>query len=103
MVIFQENQQTQSPHVYRSRIRTEPTSVTAPQWTASLWSKLESLVEDISLHCIRVRACCRLSALVYLTLAKIYTLEKVLKLKKDTVTQTIFLDEAMKVRNRMPA
>jgi hypothetical protein len=34
---------------------------------------------------------------------KIYTLEKVLKLKKDTVTQTVFLDEAMKVRNGMRA
>ena len=30
---------------------------------------------------------------------QIYTLEKVLKLKKDTSTQAVFLDEAMKVYN----
>ena len=29
--------------------------------------------------------------------AQVYTLEKVLKLKKDTVSQTVFLEEAMKV------
>ena len=29
---------------------------------------------------------------------QVYTLEKVLKVKKDTVSQTVFLDEAMKVR-----
>lgn len=29
---------------------------------------------------------------------QVYTLEKVLKMKKDTVTQAVFLDEAMKVR-----
>jgi hypothetical protein len=29
---------------------------------------------------------------------QVYTLEKVLKIKKDTVTQTVFLDEAIKVR-----
>ena len=29
---------------------------------------------------------------------QVYTLEKVLKLKKDTGTGTMFLDEAMKVR-----
>ena len=28
---------------------------------------------------------------------KVYTLEKVLLLKKDTMTQTNFMDEAMKV------
>ena len=30
---------------------------------------------------------------------KVYTLEKVLLLKKDTLTQTNFMDEAMKVSN----
>lgn len=29
--------------------------------------------------------------------AQVYTLEKVLKLKKDPISQIVFLDEAMKV------
>lgn len=28
---------------------------------------------------------------------QVYTLEKVLKMKKDTITQVVFIDEAMKV------
>ncbi|KAF8070306.1 Golgi transport complex subunit 5-domain-containing protein [Lyophyllum atratum] len=69
----------QSPPTYRSRVRMEPTNVTAPQFTAALWARLEVMVEDMADCCI-----------------KVYTLEKVLKLKKDTVTQALFLDEAMK-------
>jgi len=67
--------------MYRSRLRTEPTNITAPQWTGALWNRLESLIEELAGCCI-----------------KVYTLEKVLTLKKDTVLQTPFLDEAMTVR-----
>ncbi|EMD33616.1 hypothetical protein CERSUDRAFT_117729 [Gelatoporia subvermispora B] len=72
--------------LYKSRVRTEPTSVTAPQWTAALWSSLESLIEEMADCCI-----------------KVYTLEKVLKLKRDPVTQVVFLDEAMKVLENKPS
>lgn len=67
--------------LYKSRVRTEPTSVTAPQWTAALWGSLESLIEEMADCCI-----------------KVYTLEKVLRVKRDPVTDVVFLDEAMKVR-----
>ncbi|TRM69739.1 Golgi transport complex subunit 5-domain-containing protein [Schizophyllum amplum] len=76
----------QSPTQYRSRIRTEPTNLTAPQWTAALWTRLESMVEEMAGCCI-----------------KVYTLEKVLKVKKDTVSQTVFLDEAMKLLETKPS
>ncbi|KAG6832503.1 hypothetical protein H0H87_001428 [Tephrocybe sp. NHM501043] len=76
----------QSPPTYRSRVRTEPTNVTAPQFTATLWSRLEVMIEDMADCCI-----------------KVYTLEKVLKLKKDTVTQALFLDEAMKLLENKPS
>lgn len=33
---------------------------------------------------------------------QVYTLEKVLKLKKDPVSQIVFLDEAMKVGSVVP-
>ena len=61
-------------------MRTEPTNVTAPQWTAALWGSLESLIEEMADCCI-----------------KVYTLEKVLRIKRDPVTDIVFLDEAMKV------
>ncbi|CAL1706796.1 unnamed protein product [Somion occarium] len=77
---------TQSSMLYKSRVRTEPTNVTAPQWTAALWSSLESLVEEMADCCV-----------------KVYTLEKVLKVKKDPVTQVLFLDEAMKVLENRPS
>ncbi|KAG6813690.1 hypothetical protein H0H92_008538 [Tricholoma furcatifolium] len=76
----------QSPPTYRSRVRTEPTNVTAPHFTATLWSRLEVMIEDMADCCI-----------------KVYTLEKVLRLKKDTVTQAVFLDEAMKVLENKPS
>ncbi len=66
--------------LYKSRVRTEPTSVTAPQWTSALWGSLESLIEEMADCCV-----------------KVYTLEKVLKVKRDPVTDVVFLDEAMKV------
>ncbi|KAI0316244.1 Golgi transport complex subunit 5-domain-containing protein [Amylostereum chailletii] len=71
---------------YKSRVRTEPTNLTAPQWTNALWTRLSSLIEDMAGACI-----------------KVYTLEKVLKLKKDPVSQVVFLDEAMKVLEGKPS
>ena len=66
--------------MYKSRVRTEPTNVTAPQYAAALWSSLEALVEEMTSCCV-----------------KVYALENVLKLKKDPMTHVVFLDEAMKV------
>ncbi|KAL1748610.1 Golgi transport complex subunit 5-domain-containing protein [Schizophyllum fasciatum] len=77
---------SQSNTQYRSRIRTEPTNLTAPQWTTALWTRLESMIEEMAGCCI-----------------KVYTLEKVLKVKKDTVSQTVFLDEAMKLLETKPS
>ncbi|KAN0116391.1 Golgi transport complex subunit 5 domain containing protein [Russula decolorans] len=71
---------------YKSRIRQEPTNVAAPQWAHALWSRLTSLVEDMAGACV-----------------KVYTLEKVLKLKKDPISQIVFLDEAMKVLENKPS
>ncbi|KAI0365669.1 hypothetical protein BV20DRAFT_1099473, partial [Pilatotrama ljubarskyi] len=72
--------------LYKSRVRTEPTSVTASQWTAALWGSLESLIEEMADCCV-----------------KVYTLEKVLKVKRDPVTDVVFLDEAMKVLENKPS
>ncbi|KAI0267074.1 Golgi transport complex subunit 5-domain-containing protein [Gloeopeniophorella convolvens] len=72
--------------MYKSRVRQEPTNVTAPQWTSALWSRLTTLIEDMAGACI-----------------KVYTLERVLKLKKDPVSQIVFLDEAMKVLESKPS
>lgn len=41
--------------LYKSRVRTEPTNVTAPQWTAALWVRLGSLIEEMADCCIKVR------------------------------------------------
>ncbi|KAF8983113.1 hypothetical protein BDQ17DRAFT_1415762 [Cyathus striatus] len=76
---------SQPPQIYRSRIRTEPTNATASQWSAALWTRLESMFEEMADCCV-----------------KVYTLEKVLKMKKDTTTQVLFLEEAMKVRPKLP-
>ncbi|KAH9485273.1 Conserved oligomeric Golgi complex subunit 5 [Psilocybe cubensis] len=75
-----------TPHTYRSRVRTEPTNVTAPQWSAALWTRLEAMFQEMANCCI-----------------KVYALEKVLKLKKDTSTQLVFLDEAMQVLENTPS
>ncbi|KAG8899762.1 hypothetical protein FRC00_000975 [Tulasnella sp. 408] len=72
--------------MYRSRVRTEPTNVTAPQWTNALWIRLEGLVDDLATNCI-----------------KIYTLEKVLKLKRDSASKIPFLEEALKVLDSKPS
>ncbi|KAJ7251785.1 Golgi transport complex subunit 5-domain-containing protein [Mycena haematopus] len=75
-----------SPTSYKSRVRTEPTSFTAPQWTAALWNRLENMVEEMADCCVKVD-----------------TLEKVLKMKRDTISQVVFLDEAMKLLENKPS
>ncbi|KAI0062836.1 hypothetical protein BV25DRAFT_1824872 [Artomyces pyxidatus] len=71
---------------YKSRVRMEPTNLTAPQWTNALWGRLTTLIEDMAGACI-----------------KVYTLEKVLKLKRDPASQVLFLDEAMKLLESKPS
>ncbi|KAK0455394.1 Golgi transport complex subunit 5-domain-containing protein [Desarmillaria tabescens] len=75
-----------SPTLYKSRVRTEPTNLTAPQWTAALWARLEVMIQDMAECCV-----------------KVYTLERVLKIKKDTVSHVVFLDEAMKLLENKPS
>lgn len=65
---------------YKSRARTEPTSSNLPHFQAALWARLEGLIEDMAGCCI-----------------KVYVLERVLKLKKDPVTQNTFLDDTLSV------
>lgn len=72
--------------LYKSRIRTEPTNITQSQWSSALWSRFEKMIEEMVDCCI-----------------KVYTLEKVLKLRKDHVSQVVFLDEAMKVLEEKPS
>ncbi|EJT98396.1 hypothetical protein DACRYDRAFT_96576 [Dacryopinax primogenitus] len=72
--------------MYKSRIRTEPTQITAPQWTQALWSRLDLLIEDMASCCI-----------------KVYTLEKVLQRKRDPATGVVFLDEGMKLLENKPS
>ncbi len=78
--------------------------MTAPQWANALWNRLSSLIEDMAGACVKVSVflfiyfgagldCCN---------PQVYTLEKVLKLKKDPVSQIVFLDEAMKVGSVVP-
>ena len=43
-----------SPAAYRSRVRTEPTSATVPQYTTALWVRLESMFEEMTSCCTRV-------------------------------------------------
>lgn len=47
-------QQPSQGLLYKSRVRTEPTSVTAPQFSAALWVRLESLIEQMSGCCVKV-------------------------------------------------
>ncbi len=87
---------------YKSRIRQEPTNVTAPQWGHALWSRLTSLVEDMAGACVKVSSSTLLDVDLNCHDAQVYTLEKVLKLKKDPISQIVFLDEAMKVNPTLP-
>ncbi|GAW03316.1 conserved oligomeric golgi complex subunit 5-like [Lentinula edodes] len=84
--IASPNPGTSTGQQYKSRVRTEPTNITASQWTAALWIRLEKMTEEMADCCI-----------------KVYTLEKVLKLKRDTVSQTVFLDEAMTILENKPS
>ncbi|KAK8865981.1 hypothetical protein IAR55_001131 [Kwoniella newhampshirensis] len=70
----------------RGRPATEPTNATHQIWVQVLWARLERVIEDIANCCI-----------------KVYTLEKVLKVKRDAVTQTEFLDEVMKTLDEKPS
>jgi hypothetical protein len=51
-----------------------------------LWKRLDRVIEDVANCCI-----------------KVYTLEKVLKIKRDSVTQVDFLDEVMKTLDEKPS
>ncbi|KAH7888451.1 Golgi transport complex subunit 5-domain-containing protein [Phlebopus sp. FC_14] len=85
-IVAKEPPQASQGLLYKSRVRTEPTNVTAPQFAAALWTGLESLVEEMAGCCI-----------------KVYTLEKVLNLKKDPLTGVSFMDESMKVLENKPS
>lgn len=50
------------------------------QWTRLLWERMETLMKSMGDQCI-----------------KIYSLEKVLEIKKDSLTQVSFLEEVSKV------
>ncbi|GAA5826357.1 hypothetical protein JCM5353_004728 [Sporobolomyces roseus] len=75
-----------SAFVYKSRTRNEPTQNNLQLWNSTMWNRLENLIDDMGNICI-----------------KVYTLEKVLRLKKDQTTQTSFLDEAMAVLDNKPS
>lgn len=51
------------------------------QWAAEIWERMEVLMKHMSDQCI-----------------KVYSLEKVLEIKKDSLTHIPFLDEVSKVR-----
>ncbi|KAH6914164.1 Golgi transport complex subunit 5-domain-containing protein [Coprinopsis sp. MPI-PUGE-AT-0042] len=74
------------PASYKSRVRTEPTNITAPQFTSALWTRLEGMFDEMSQCCV-----------------KVYALEKVLKIKKDATTQVNFLDDVVKVLESKPS
>ncbi|ORY23208.1 Golgi transport complex subunit 5-domain-containing protein [Naematelia encephala] len=65
---------------------TEPNASNQQQWIAVLWSRLERVIEDVANCCI-----------------KVYTLEKVLKMKRDPTTGVEFLDEVMKTLDEKPS
>ncbi|PCH43557.1 hypothetical protein WOLCODRAFT_164540 [Wolfiporia cocos MD-104 SS10] len=85
-VLTKESSTTSQGLMYKSRVRTEPTNVTAPQYAAALWTSFESLVEEMTGCCI-----------------KVYALENVLKYKRDLITQAVFLDEALKALENKPS
>jgi hypothetical protein len=85
-IVAKEPPQASQGLLYKSRVRTEPTNITAPQFAAALWTRIESLVEGMAGCCI-----------------KVYTLEKVLNLKKDPLSGVSFLDEALKAIDSKPS
>jgi len=54
MVSRSESAPSSQGLLYKSRVRTEPTNITAPQWTAALWARLETLIEEMATCCIKV-------------------------------------------------
>ncbi|GAA5988884.1 hypothetical protein JCM5350_000996 [Sporobolomyces pararoseus] len=72
--------------VYKSRTRLEPTSSNLNLWTSTMWNRLETLLNDLVSICI-----------------KVYTLEKVLTLKKDPTLQISFLEESLKTLENKPS
>ncbi|KAG6333689.1 hypothetical protein ID866_5396 [Astraeus odoratus] len=54
-ILAKEPQQVSQGLLYKSRVRTEPTNVTAPQFAAALWVRLEALVEQMSGCCVKVK------------------------------------------------
>jgi hypothetical protein len=45
---------TASSYLYKSRVRTEPTNVTQPQWANALWNRLDIMVDEMADCCIKV-------------------------------------------------
>ncbi|KAI7888110.1 Golgi transport complex subunit 5-domain-containing protein [Mucor mucedo] len=61
------------------RLNEPPIGNNQKQWAAAIWTRMESLMKNMSDHCI-----------------KVYSLEKVLELKKDPLTHVSFLEEVAK-------
>ena len=62
-----------------------------------MWGSLENLIDEMTVCCFKVRRTILVPPIECWINKQVYTLEKVLKLKKDTGTGVMFLDEAMKV------
>lgn len=69
-----------SPNVRRINNHEPAIGNNQKQWTTAIWNRMESLMTNMSDHCI-----------------KIYSLEKVLEIKKDALTHVSFLEEVAKV------
>lgn len=65
------------------RLNEPPIGNNQKQWAAAIWTRMESLMKNMSDHCI-----------------KVYSLEKVLELKKDALTHVSFLEEVSKVKKK---
>ncbi|CDS07498.1 hypothetical protein LRAMOSA01447 [Lichtheimia ramosa] len=61
------------------RVNHEPTFASQSQWTQAIWNRMESLTKTMKDGCINV-----------------YSLEKVLELKRDSITQTTYLETTLK-------
>ncbi len=70
----------------RTQPSTTPTSSNSHLYTQIIWQRFELLIEDVANCCI-----------------KVYTLEKVLRNKKDPATGQVFLDEVMKSSEEKPS
>ncbi|KAI8097718.1 Golgi transport complex subunit 5-domain-containing protein [Halteromyces radiatus] len=72
------NTPSQGPAV--RRVNNEPTFGNQSPWVNTLWTKMDGLMQTMSDSCI-----------------KIYNLEKVLEIKKDSYTHVSYLDEIIKI------